>query len=179
MTTLAHQRLQTLDRELDELFDDLAQYAPEALNQAPAPGGWSAMQALHHLLLSERYSLQYCEKKLSHRPKLPRAGVLAWWRVQYVRFYLLSPIKVKAPAMIDTPALPATDTLPSVAAQYRAQRAAMATFLDNLPAEYADKEVYRHPFAGRMSVAGMLSFFGAHFTHHRRQLYRALRAVGG
>jgi hypothetical protein len=53
----------------------------------------------------------------------------------------------------------------------------MAAFLDNLPAEYADKEVYRHPFAGRMSLAGMLSFFEAHFINHRRQLYRALRVV--
>lgn len=175
MTQSTQQRLQALNTQLDVLLEDLARYSPEVLNQPPAPGSWSATQIFHHLMLSEKYSQQYCEKKLSHRPQLPRAGFLAWWRVQLVRGYLLSPIKFKAPAIIDTPALPATDTLANIATQYRAQRTALAAFLASVPAEYADKEVYKHPFGGRMSLAGMLAFFEAHFIAHRRQLYRGLK----
>ena len=51
------QRLQTLLQEL-AAFDD------EKLNRKPADGGWSAIQTMHHLILSEEFSMRYIQKKM-------------------------------------------------------------------------------------------------------------------
>jgi hypothetical protein len=129
---------------------------------------------LNHLLLSEKYSLQYCEKKLSFDPSLPKAGLAAAVRALFVKAYLLLPLKVKAPALISTSALPKEDDLANIKTQYQAQRQLLRTFLEQLEEGYLDREVYKHPFAGRLSFSGMFSFLTAHFRHHRKQIYRAL-----
>jgi hypothetical protein len=175
MKTALNQQLQTLNDSLDALFADLAQHSSAVLNRPPAPDSWSPMQVLHHLLLSEKYSRLYCEKKLSHQPELPQAGVGTWFRTKLVRWYLLSPLKFKAPPGISGAALPASDELPNVIAQYHAERENFQAFLNGLPDEYLDKEVYKHPFGGRLTMGGMMTFFTAHFENHRRQIYRALR----
>jgi uncharacterized damage-inducible protein DinB len=177
MRTALLQQLQQLNTELDALLDQLAQYSHEQINQQPAPDSWSATQVMHHLLLSETLSMKYCQKKLSFEPTLRKAGLMARLRAYMVRYYLLSPFKFKAPPMLATPALPAKSDLVTIANQYRSQRAAFAHFLEQLPEKYLDKEVYKHPFGGRLSISGMMDFFAAHFQHHRRQALRAVNVA--
>lgn len=167
-------QLTVLDKELEELLTELAAYSKEQLNRQPAPDSWSATQVLHHLLLSEKYSRQYCEKKLSFKPDLPKAGLMTAARTQFVKWYLFLPLKVKAPAMISSSALPEEDELSNIVAQFTAQRKQLRTYLEQVEEQYLDREVYKHPFAGRLSLGGMLNFFQAHFRHHRKQIYRAL-----
>jgi hypothetical protein len=44
-----------------------------------------------------------------------------------------------------------------------------------LPDHLYDKEIYKHPFAGRLSLMGMVDFFEHHFRRHREQMRRALK----
>lgn len=168
------QELQELDKSLNQLLQELTAYSHEEQNQRPADGGWSAMQVMHHLLLSETLSMKYCQKKLSFEPTLKKAGIITTARAMFVRYYLLSPFKFNAPPLLNTSALPTESTLSEVAQQYRAQREAFAQFLVDLPEQYLDKEVYKHPFGGRLSISGMMGFFTAHFQHHRKQALRAI-----
>ncbi|NJO87222.1 MAG: hypothetical protein HC821_04295 [Lewinella sp.] len=72
-TTLAH--LNRLDADLADLGAALSQYDHLVLNRPAPGGGWSAMQCLQHLRLSEKGSQLYIQKKLSFDPQLPpRAG---------------------------------------------------------------------------------------------------------
>ncbi|MGH1435258.1 MAG: DinB family protein [Lewinella sp.] len=167
-------QLAVMDKELDQLFTELDHYSSEQLNRSPAPESWSVTQVLNHLLLSEKYSLQYCEKKLSFEPNLPKAGLAAAARALFVNWYLFLPLKVKAPALISTSALPKEDDLANIKTQYQTQRQLLRAFLEQLEESYLDREVYKHPFAGRLSFPGMFSFMTAHFRHHRKQIYRAL-----
>lgn len=167
-------QLAVMDKELDQLFAELDHYSSEQLNRPPASESWSVTQVLNHLLLSEKYSLQYCEKKLSFEPSLPKAGLAAAARALFVKWYLFFPFKVKAPALISTSALPKEDDLANIKTQYQTQRQLLRTFLEQLEENYLDREVYKHPFAGRLSFPGMFGFMTAHFRHHRKQIYRAL-----
>ena len=177
MRAQLHQDLDQLNVELEALLKNLENYSHEQLNQSPAPNKWSAIQVMHHLMLSEQLSMKYCQKKLSFEPQLKKAGVMADLRAQFVKYYLLSPFKFNAPPMLATPNLPTEDTLPNLAAQYRAQRKTFAAFLAEVSEQYLDKEVYKHPAGGRLSLQGMLDFFDAHFRNHRKQALRAVTTV--
>lgn len=170
-------KLNQLDQDLELLFQGLAEYQYQDLNKPPAPGKWSATQVMHHLMLAESLSLKYCQKKLSFQPILKKAGFLAFIRKIVLESYLRTPLKWKAPKGLETPFLPAEDSLDNVMEQWRTQRSQLKQFIEQLPAQYLDKEVYKHPFGGRLSWDGMLDFFDAHFKHHLPQIKRASHAV--
>ncbi len=73
-------RNERYNRMVDNLFESLAQVSEETLNRKPANGGWSAIQTMHHLLLTEELSLAYVRKKLGFQPQLAPAGPGARWR---------------------------------------------------------------------------------------------------
>lgn len=167
-------QLQELDKELDDLLHALGSYSHEALNKSPKEGAWSATQVLHHIKLAEYYSLKYCEKKLSFKPKLSKAT----WREnlsgKLVKWYLQAPLKVKAPTIMSGSALPSESQLADIESEWKKQRKDLQQFFEALPKEYIDKAVYKHPFGGRLSFAGMLEFYLAHFERHRKQIWRTI-----
>ncbi len=161
-------QLERIDQELDALFRQLAAYDNATLNQRPADGGWSVMQVLQHLLLAETASLAYVRKKISFKPALKKAGFRAAWRVLVVKAYFRMPVRFKAPKGVDDAALPEEADYAETEQQLRNSRAALKKYLLQLPDAYFDREVYKHPAAGRMSLRGMLEFFGMHVRRHRR-----------
>ena len=167
-------QVQDLDTELNQLFQSLRPYSHEALNQSPKPGAWSTTQVLHHIMLSERYSQKYCEKKLSFEPQLGKAGWQDSLRSKLVAWYLQAPLKVKAPKNISGPALPNDSKLADIEEEWLKQREGLHNFFQTVPELYLDKTVYKHPFGGRLSFQGMLTFFRAHFQRHERQIWRTV-----
>lgn len=168
------QQVEQLDQTLNLLFSNLQSYSHDQLNQAPSPNSWSPTQILHHIMLSEKYSLLYCQKKLSHQPALKTVGPLDHLKAKLVKWYLQIPIKFKAPQKLSGPALPKESQLTDIQMQWQEQRKALHLFFEELPAKYVNKVIYKHPFGGRLSLEGMLNFFEAHFDRHRKQLLRAL-----
>jgi hypothetical protein len=169
-------RLDAMNGEMENLINYASGFKHDALNRPPAPDTWSASQVLNHLILSEKYSLAYCEKKLSFNPTLKKAGILSGLKSALVKYYLLSPFKFKAPKGIDTSALPKEDTLDNIHATWITEREKLKNFIANLPDEYIDKEIYKHPFGGRLTINGMMMFFEAHFKNHKKQILRALNS---
>ena len=170
-------QLDALNTDLESLFSELEQYSHEQLNQQPAPDSWCATQVLQHLLHSEMYSRQYCEKKLSFSPELDNAGFMDKIRTVLVSGYFSLPLKLEAPKAISTDALPRESTLAEIRKTYGEQRELLREFLSTVDDQYLGKAVYKHPFAGRLSISGMLHFFTAHFAHHRKQIRRAVSAA--
>ncbi|MCB0619645.1 MAG: DinB family protein [Saprospiraceae bacterium] len=169
--------LQELDAELAQLLAELKNYTHQQLNSIPSPGSWSAIQVMHHLLIAEELSFKYLQKKLSFNPSLQKANWRTRLRQSFLAFYLHTPIKFKAPKGVSTPAFPREATLIDTAKRWTSNREALAEYLNELPPEILDKEAYRHPIAGRLTVKGMLSFFRDHFDRHRKQINRTLDTV--
>jgi hypothetical protein len=170
-------QFQTLNTSLDELLHLLQEYPEEQLNERPSPEGWSALQVCHHLLKSEELALCYLRKKLSFNPKLKPANMATKMRKKLLLTYLSTPIKYRAPAAVGDDVLPVWSSLHEVEKHWKMCRHDFAMFLSQLPEDVFDKEVYKHPFAGRLCLEGMLHFFEQHFNRHVKQIKRTLRRV--
>ena len=126
-------------------------------------------------MMSENYSLQYVKKKLSFNPELKNAGVKAAIRELALNTYLSSPFKWKAPEAISGDNLPDHETFWKTVQTWKNQRIELREFLETLPDELLKKEIYKHPFTGRISISGMLQFFNQHFNRHNKQIQKIIK----
>jgi Protein of unknown function (DUF1569). len=163
------------DRLVEALFQELAPFGDERLNQKPANGGWSAMQVLHHLILVEENSLRYVRKKLSFEPNFEKSGLGARLRMALLLLTLRSPIKFRAPASASSEKIPEKAAFAETVERWRKVRAEWSDFFENMPENIADKAAYRHPRAGRITFEQMTQFFSGHFKRHRDQIRRTLK----
>jgi uncharacterized damage-inducible protein DinB len=175
MNAATRRQFDRLNQETEELLAELRAYAEAELNQPPRPGAWSAVQTMHHLMLTEGAALTYLRKKLSHQPQLKRAGLPEKAREWLLALYFRTNMKRQAPAYISGDRLPQTASLTTTQEQWRKARQALRDYLAGLDASVFTKSVFKHPFVGRMSLAGMLYFHLLHFRHHRKQIRAAVR----
>ena len=165
-----------MDKALQKLENDLSKYPSEQLNRKPAPGQWSVMQVVNHVMMAEAGSLYYLKKKLSDPSAIKKAGIGSAIRTWLLNLSQIIPgLKFKAQAFINEDKLPPVSDREAVFQQWRASRAALRAFLESQPDEIFTKEAFRHPRAGRMTIVQMLSFFGSHLNRHVRQIKRALK----
>lgn len=169
------QILDRIDHKLDQLISDLEQRPAEELGKEPHPGAWSPLQVLYHLMLSEKLSLGYIQKKLSYDPELPKIDWKARMRSRVLDTYLRGPLKRKAPDQVNETNFPDDLSLAQIAGEWRTFRQGMRSYFEGLEPELFSRQVYKHPFAGRMSLSAMLSFFDSHFDRHHKQIQRALK----
>jgi uncharacterized damage-inducible protein DinB len=174
MTTKIEKLWQTLEQQRVDLFNELDRVDQSLLNQQPAPNTWTAHQNLEHLLKAETTSLSYLQKKLSSGSGgIPKAGFKSWGRRFLLRLaFTLPMLKFQAPKYLEE--LPETSDFQDLKARFTQQRAALKSFLDTLPNEVLEGEIWKHARAGKMSIAQMLDFFEDHFNRHEQQLKRAI-----
>ncbi len=163
------EKVDHLDLELDELLTKLSQYDDRDLAGKPAPDVWSPMQIMHHLLLSESLSLAYVKKKLSYNPKLAKAGVSSRFRSLALDLALKSPLRFTAANGTEAHSLNERK-FANLQSDWTTHRADLRTYILDLDDNWMDKEVYKHPYVGRLSFSQMLGFFQTHFRHHRKQI---------
>lgn len=169
-------QLQHIDKKLEQLLQDLQQYSEEKLNHQPTPDSWSVLQVLQHLALVEQASEKYVRKKLSFNPTLPKVNLGTAWRIVILRTYNWLPIKLKAPSYVNENNFDSTATFQEIATKWKDQRQQLQEFLGTLPDAIFDKEVYKNPIVGRLSLFGMLRFYEGHFDRHYKQIQRLLKA---
>ena len=171
-------KLNRIDEQLEELLFSLKPYSNEILNAKPDQNSWSVLQICHHLALSEKVSLAYIQRKLAHSPKVKKVSLSTKFRQKLLTTYLITPMKYNAPDYVNTDALPQTSTLNEITRVWHAVRADIRAFIIRIPDEFLDKEIFKHPFAGMLCLAGMLSFFEGHTIRHQKQIHKTLTFVG-
>ncbi len=92
-------RLERLEASRARALSLVAPHAAAALNRAPAPGRWSALQVLHHVVESEAATLGYILKKMQAGASLPPAGLGSRLRRAVVQVGLALPLRFRAPAV--------------------------------------------------------------------------------
>ncbi|NBC08058.1 MAG: hypothetical protein GVY26_12770 [Bacteroidetes bacterium] len=173
--TATLQELDRIDQVLQAHLNRWGEYTDEQLNERPPDGGWSPLQVMHHLILAEGGSLGYVKKKLSFQPRLSKLGFGDRFRAFMLNFYLVLPFKFKAPKGVGDEALPERSTFEETQGEWLQVRAELRAYLEGLPEGHFSKSLYKHPFAGRMSLKGMLQFFGSHVERHAAQIDRSLK----
>lgn len=175
MDQKVEKQLQLIDQKLSHLFVDLQQYSLEKLKNKPTPESWSVLDVLQHLILVENASVKYVQKKLSFNPKLSNVNVGTVWRMFILKSYNWLPFKLKAPSYVNEQNFSKTAELNELIAKWQAQRHQLRDYLQTLPADVYNKEIYKHPIAGRLSLNGMLQFFDGHFDRHYKQIQKLLK----
>jgi len=169
--------LQKANRNLDQLISRLEELPPEQLSAAPSEGAWSVLDCLHHLRLAEYYAHAYIKKKLSFNPELKSNNLSSWMRSKMLTTYSRWPMKWQAPKGVDKAAFPEDSSLEEIVGKWKGQRQKLESYLNELPIELFGKQVYKHPFSGRLSLAGMVTFFNSHFDRHLKQINRTIKQV--
>ncbi len=164
-----------LQHSTDELLTKLAAVPEDQLHQPESDGKWSVIQVLNHLITSEKGSLLYCMKKIQAGDAMEDATVFARFKMQAFNLMMGFPIKLTAPSFLSSPSN--AESLEELKKSWTRSRGKLKDFIDNYPEKYRSKSIYKHPYAGRVDLKGMLHFFAAHQRHHEIQLRRILNKV--
>jgi uncharacterized damage-inducible protein DinB len=173
-------KIQNLFHQLESqrlgLIQELSKLDNSTLNKRPKPEAWSVMQNLLHLVMAEASSVAYMRKKLSFTSQLPKAGFKSRFRRMLLSFAFALPFKFKAPKGLDT--LPEFTDFNELSNKWASQRLDLQGFIETLPDNVIDSEIWRHQVAGKMNIAQMLDFFYEHVKRHQGQIKRTLHDIG-
>jgi uncharacterized damage-inducible protein DinB len=162
--------------EVHQLIEEAGRYDEEVLNTKNGPG-WSAAQVMWHLILVEENSLKKLKKKLSYQPTLHKAGINTEVRSFLLKLFLKLPLKWKAPRITGDEHIPGRSNLAEITRRWLASLEDWNSFLRQLPEDLADKSIYNHPRAGRITQKQTLAFFRQHLERHAGQMRRAIEAA--
>ena len=170
------QRYLQIEAERQQLEKELATLSEAQLQQPMAPGKWSALQTLRHLIMAEQSSVAYMKKKLEYAESATPAGLGARLRAALLTGWFRLGMKAKAPKAFAE--IPAGQSAAGVFGDYRAVREELRGVLDGVPDALIDRELFKHPLAGRMTLDSALDFFKAHYRHHALQIRSQLGLKG-
>jgi len=140
----------------------------QELNKVPATEKWSILQIAAHLMSSENKSLIYMKKKVQAGANLPVSNISSAFRAWLLRFFLKSPIRFKAPPVLDVPE-PHYEKMELIQ-QWNNQRKELLAFLSQLPLKHIQRDLFKHPVAGRMNIIQALRFMTTHARRHYKQM---------
>ncbi len=151
---------------------------PEAiLMKSPGTGRWSALQTVQHLVVAETGTNKYLRKKILGKEKVPFSGIANLFRMSLGKVILRLPIKFKAPEMVANP--PANVGLNNTIAQWNATRNEFKEIVMALEAKDLKRELFKHPFMGRLDIFQTMDFFEYHLSRHKKQVERTIKEVQG
>jgi len=163
-----------LEVNRQSLFDKLDSLNDNSLNFTPDERSWSVVQVCHHLIVSEELSLLYLNKKLKYKSNIASSGIGSSLRSFSLNLALRLPFRLSAPQRVSE--FPENLDWADLKNRWLQVREGLQQRLTNIPEEYEDKLVYKHPSAGRLTLYQMLSFFKIHISRHEGQIMRILQA---
>lgn len=168
MRTKIQNRLKELNEELARHLESMGHKSEEWYNSSTAEGKWSPCQLHRHLMLSEGLSAKYVAVKSQYPEKLEEAGLQEKVNLEQLNIYLNSTKKFDAPETVVPDNAPGSLSL--TVDSWMQQRMELSGLIDSLDESLLSKSLYKHPFAGRLSLLGMLDFFHWHLQRHESQI---------
>lgn len=157
-----------MERERKAFLDSVSHIPEDLLEQSPATGKWSIAQIVVHLVQAETSALSYLRKKLHHGGHGP-VRLAGTFRLVALRCALATPVRWKAPRIIsDVPHINWQDAT----MQWRSVRDDWRRSLEDLPPGTAAHGLFKHPVAGKLTLAQGLRFMATHVRHHHGQAMR-------
>ncbi len=133
---------------------------------------WSAIQICFHIIKSEQLTIISLGKNLQLKDRLKKSSFISTVRSMSLTYVLKSGIKIKAPAIVAN--MPENYDFDELMKKWQTIRTSLKDYIDKFPAEYLNKEIYKHPIAGWLNLSQTLIFLQNHFDHHKIQIERLL-----
>lgn len=175
---LQHPHWLALERLRSEVEVLCLRHGDEACRTAPKEGGWSALQILNHILLSEAGTLRYMKNKTAYTPVLKKTTPVSYLRFALLTSALRSPFRFQAPEGVRPSEMESLPSLPVLLEQWSEVRRDFRDFLEQFPQGQENKLVFRHPIAGRLTLIQTLSFMKDHLNRHLKQIHKRLNDKG-
>ncbi|HEY8394420.1 MAG TPA: DinB family protein [Thermaerobacter sp.] len=169
-----------IDRARQRVLALAAQVPPADWRRKPAPGRWSVLDNLEHLVLTERFSTELLERMLQRARREGRTsgrGTAGWVDAR--------PVMLEAARRVYTAPVWAEPrgrwSEEEIASQLALSRRELESLLQEFPAYDVERVVEPHPLYGwPFNAAQWVHFVGLHEDRHARQLRRlALRFGAG
>lgn len=175
MKSLLLRSLSILERRRRNLFCRLQRWTPEQLGLRPSPGGWSALDLLDHLILTEKAVLDTIRRNLSLSIKVKFSDRC---RNSLLLVFMALPVRLRVPGSVQhiVPGNRQFDLL-ALRRRWRDDRKILSGFLRDLDSNVLKSGVFRHPAGGWTTPFGALLFLHSHFLHHMYQLRRLHKAA--
>ncbi|GAB2478040.1 hypothetical protein GCM10011375_19190 [Hymenobacter qilianensis] len=170
-------RFEQLERATNQLLAQV-ELLGERASTSPGPGQWSAVQVVHHLLVSETGINQYIDKKLAQTEDLEEAGVGGFLRSTLLRVLLRLPfLRFAAPSKLKGLTPDEVPPLPMLRAEWESVRRKLERTLNEYPSKLLNRAIFKHPRSGMLTIYQTLDFMVDHVLHHQRQVSRIAQAV--
>ncbi|MBC5774913.1 DinB family protein [Pontibacter sp. KCTC 32443] len=157
-----------LEKSRNKLLNSLEEIDEETLNTIPSEGKWSIGQIAAHLLHVEQLTIGYIQKKLQKEEEHQTSSLKHMVNSVLLKLALTSGMKFKAPQVAAD--VPETVSLSSLRTQWDDTRYKLEDLLTALPPQMLDKCLFRHPYAGMLTISQTLTFMQDHFNHHLPQI---------
>lgn len=164
-----------MEDERQQLLQMLSDHPTTALEKKPSANEWSVTETIYHLVVAERASLNYLNKKLEVGG-FGTASFNAGIKQRLLNFIISLPIKFKAPKVAQIPEGKHVSYDEAIN-EWNSVRSEMNAAYHGLSDDFCTKELFKHPFAGKMNVVQGLKFMRQHMNRHIGQIERTLKQV--
>ena len=165
-------RYDAQQREVEAVIVTISASAPEALIRVAAPGEWSALHIVGHLMLSSETVGAPTD---GTKPGKPLGGVFNRLVIAALNLNARLPVPDKR---IDPETALASDvTLDEVLRRWQSSREQLRAFLESVTPETLERRPFLHSVIGPLTSAQLLELGAAHTAYHRRQLDRLVTTL--
>ena len=146
-------------------FNDLSQ---DQLNFKMKTKNWSLLQIVEHIILAETGTINYVNKKLLGKESLKNSGFFSFLRSKTLNYFMNSGIRFKARVETTLPA--EQPNLKEITLKWDIARNAIKRLIDASDETLLQKQIFKHPLAGRINGLQMLEFLQIHLKRHFKQI---------
>lgn len=171
MITNLEEALAGLKMQKDDFIEIIKGLPKEVIDRPPNGKTWNVSQVLEHVIVSERGTLGYMIKKTSSGwEEIEIATEEHAHEATKLHDALVSDKKWAAPSVLPKPT--GERTLEHQFAFWNGVRSKYHEFLGGLDANFHVRQVFRHPYAGKLNLWQTLDFLTNHIVHHKHQIKR-------
>jgi hypothetical protein len=161
-------RFTQLQNVLAAYTEEIKNLSYEQANQTPANGGWSIAQVVFHISNAEKGVVQYLQKKLQNPQESEPAGLKSYYRATLLRYALRSKKKFRIPKALEQPQGPYP--LPVLMDSWQLTRTELKNLLISINPADINKQLFKHPVVGKISLKQTLGFMTDHAQRHLEQI---------
>lgn len=173
MITNIDEALAALKLQKDDFVGLIESLPAEIRNRPPNAEDWNPAQVMEHVISSERGTLGYMIKKTSSGwENIPIATDDNAQESDKLHEALVSDKKWAAPSVMPEPQ--GQRALADQILFWDGVRDKYAEFLHRLDPNFYERQVFRHPYAGRLNLWQTLDFLTNHIVHHKHQIKRMM-----